>query len=381
MIYKKLSFQFISVFNFFLNIYILFILFFLGNLEISGEGFVTISLINVFSYGFSGNLRNIYLGNKNNINIKKFLLFRVKIGLIGIICSAILVFFFISKDNILFLISLMSLTIINWIIEIFIARNEKNNKLNFYHILNILFLLVIYPILVFFNFFEYSIYLIIIYILSNLLIYARPLKNIIKLRSIYLKNEKQNFKLGISSTFLKAISNLIWRYSALLIIGKSQSAILFFGFSIGSFYGTLFDISYGALFLKNFKRHKKILLNILYVSYVIFICIFLLIFIKFSTLNHFELRMLCITSILSLLGAYAMIFALDLRQSLFEIKNMQNICFKVDIFLYFFNAALIPLLSIIKLDFIVSAYLISSILFYLVYKVTNINALQRKLQK
>ena len=76
-----------------------------------------------------------------------------------------------------------------------------------------------------------------------------------------------------------------------------------------------------------------------------------------------------------------MIFALDLRQSLFEIKNMQNICFKVDIFLYFFNAALIPLLSIIKLDFIVSAYLISSILFYSVYKVTNINALQRKLQK
>ena len=381
MIYKKLSFQFISIFNFFLNIYILFILFFLGNLEISGEGFVAISLINVFSYGFSGNLRNIYLGNKDNVNIKKFLLFRIKIGLIGIICSSILVFFFISKDNILFLISLMSLTIINWIIEIFLARNEKNNKLNLYHILNILFLLVVYPILIFFNLFEYSIYLIIIYILSNLLIYARTLKNIIKLRSTYFKHEKHNFKLGISSTFLKAISNLIWRYSALLIIGKSQSAILFFGFSIGSFYGTLFDISYGALFLKNFKRHKKFLLNILYVSYVIFICIFLLIFIKFSTLNHYELRMLCITSILSLLGAYAMIFALDLRQSLFEIKNMQNICFKVDIFLYFFNAALIPLLSIIQLDFIVSAYLISSILFYSVYKVTNINALQRKLQK
>ncbi len=377
--YKKFLFQLISIFNFFLNIYILFILLFVGKLDIAGEGFVVISLINVFSYGFSANIRNIYLGNKQNINIKNFLFLRIKIGLFALIFSSIIVFLFISKENIFFHVSLMSMTIINWIIEIIIARNEKSNKLNLYHISNILFLLIIFPILIFLNFFEYSVYLILMYTLFNIIIYSQIIKNIIKFRKIYSRNEKINFNLGIYSTFLKAISNLIWRYSAFLLIGKSQSALLFLGFSIGSFYGTLFDISYGALFLKNFKKYKNLLLNILYISYVILVLIFLLFIIKFSSLSAFELKTLCITTALSLLGAYAMIFALDIRQNLFEIKNMQNSYFKVDIFIYLFNATLIPILSLINLKFISSAYLIASILCYSVYKILYINVLRKKL--
>ena len=141
--YKKILFQLISIFNFFLNIYILLTLLFLNKLEIAGEGFVVISLINIFSYGLSANIRNIYLGNKDGLNIKYFLSFRVRIGLLALFFSAIIVFLFISKENIFFHISLMSLTIINWITEIFIARNEKNNKLNIYHLTSILFFLII----------------------------------------------------------------------------------------------------------------------------------------------------------------------------------------------------------------------------------------------
>ena len=74
-----------------------------------------------------------------------------------------------------------------------------------------------------------------------------------------------------------------------------------------------------------------------------------------------------------------MIFALDIRQDLFETKNMQNTCFKIDIFIYLFNAALIPLLYLVNFELIVSAYLIASIFCYSVYKITYINDLRKKL--
>ena len=377
--YKKFLFQLITLSNFFLNIYILFILLFIGRLEIAGEGFVVISLINVFSYGLSANIRNIYLGNKDSANIKNFLFLRIKIGLYALIFSSIVVFFLISKENIVFHVSLISLTIVNWILEIFIARNEKSNKLNFYHTINILFFILIYPIFAFLNFYESSIYLIFIFILLNLIIFAKPINNIIRLREIYSSNKKVNFNLGIFSTFSKTISNLIWKYSVFLIIGKSQSALLFLGFSVGSFFGTLFDISYGALFLKNFKKYKYFFLNMLYIIYIMFISIFLFYFIKFSSLSALELNTLYIASGFSIAGAYIMIFALDIRQGLFEIKNMQNTCYKIDIYLYVLIAILIPILNLINLELIYSAYFIVSILFYVLYKIVSVKALQKKL--
>lgn len=377
--YKKFLFQLITLSNFFLNIYILFILLFIGRLEIAGEGFVVISLINVFSYGLSANIRNIYLGNKDSANIKNFLFLRIKIGLYALIFSSIVVFFLISKENIVFHVSLISLTIVNWILEIFIARNEKSNKLNFYHTINILFFILIYPIFAFLNFYESSIYLIFIFILLNLIIFAKPINNIIRLREIYSSNKKVNFNLGIFSTFSKTISNLIWKYSVFLIIGKSQSALLFLGFSVGSFFGTLFDISYGALFLKNFKKYKYFFLNMLYIIYIMFISIFLFYFIKFSSLSALELNTLYIASGFSIAGAYIMIFALEIRQGLFEIKNMQNTCYKIDIYLYVLIAILIPILNLINLELIYSAYFIVSILFYVLYKIVSVKALQKKL--
>jgi hypothetical protein len=377
--YNKFLFQLVTLSNFFLNIYILFILLAIGRLEIVGEGFVVISLINVFTYGFSANIRNIYLGNKDSANIKNFLFLRIKIGIYALIFSSIVVFFLISKENILFHVTLIGLTIVNWIIEIFIARNEKSNKLNINHALNILFFIIFYPIFAFLNFDESLIFLILFFILINLIIFVTPIKNIIRLREIYSKNKKVNFSLGISSTLLKTISNLIWRYSIFLILGKSQSALLFLGFSFGSFFGTLFDISYGALFLKNFKKYKYFFLNMIYIIYILLISIFLFYFIKFSSLSSLELNMLYVTSGFSIVGAYIMIFALDIRQGLFEIKNMQNTCYKIDIYLFVLIALLIPILNLINLELIYSAYFIVSILFYVLYKIVSVKALQKKL--
>ena len=92
---------------------------------------MVISLINVFSYGLSANIRNIYLGNKDSANIKNFLFLRIKIGLYALIFSSIVVFFLISKENIVFHFSLISLTTVNLILEIFILKVLKLCMLSF----------------------------------------------------------------------------------------------------------------------------------------------------------------------------------------------------------------------------------------------------------
>ena len=125
----NLFFQFISILNFFSNIYIFFVLFILGYLEIVSEGFVVISLVAIITQGFSANHRNIYLGS-NVLNIKKIVLLRVFIGVIGFILATLLTYVFIGKSHILFHSSIILLTITNWIIELFIARQEKNKILN-----------------------------------------------------------------------------------------------------------------------------------------------------------------------------------------------------------------------------------------------------------
>jgi hypothetical protein len=55
----SLYFQLIALLNFFSNIYIIFLLFIFGYLEIVSEGFVVLSLITIFTQGFSANIRNI----------------------------------------------------------------------------------------------------------------------------------------------------------------------------------------------------------------------------------------------------------------------------------------------------------------------------------
>jgi hypothetical protein len=375
--YKKTIFQFVSLSNFFLNIYILIVLIFFGNLNIAGDGFVLISLINIFTHGFSGNFRNIYLGSKNTQNINNLLLFRIKMGLIGFILTAIIFYFFISKINILFHLALILLTTTNWILELIISRYEKYNKLNIYHLINQLVFIIFFPLLVYISS-DFLGHFIFIFILINVFIFNNNFNNILKKYSLLIKVKDTNFNLGVGSTLLKTISNFLWRYSALYFIGKSQSAILFLGFSFGSFYATLFDVSYGALYLKNFKK-KKLLLNIFYIAYIILVLSTVLTLKKFSSLSIIELNLLYITTVYSLVGSYVMVITLQYRQNLFELKSMQKISFKADIYIYLFNSILITLLFFINEKLIVSAYLIASIFVYIVYKIILKNLFNEKI--
>ena len=80
------------------------------------------------------------------------------------------------------------------------------------------------------------------------------------------------------------------------------------------------------------------------------------------------------------MGSYVITYALKLRQYFFEMKNMQNYCFKIDISLYVFNSLIIPILFFIGEDLVMYAYLISSTFFYFMYKVFVVNDFKRKPQ-
>ena len=380
MLYKPLFFQFFSISNFFLNVFTVFLFLFFGYHEIAAQGFVAISISNVFTYGFSGNFRNIYLGSKNILSLKKIILFRILVGLFAVLSSSILIYFFLSKSNFIYLFSILFLTISSFILELLIARAEKNDLPNKYHALNVLLYFLVSIVLVYLNLLDIYVYYIFFHIFINFIIFRKFFKNLFFEEMELFINFKKNINLGIYSTFLKTVSNLIWRYSAFLLLGSSKSAILFMAFSLGSFFGTLFDISYGALFLKKLKKSANFFLHSLFIVYS-FLSIFLILFFKsFSAISTIEFQLLFSATIISLMGSYVITYALKLRQYFFEMKNMQNYCFKIDISLYVFNSLIIPILFFIGEDLVMYAYLISSTFFYFMYKVFVVNDFKRKPQ-
>ena len=144
-------FQLITILNFFSNIYIIFLLFIFGYLEIVSEGFVVLSLISIFTQGFSANIRNIYLGSSDVLNLKKIILFRIFVGTAGVFITGLVSYIFIGKSYILFHFSLIFLTVINWILELAIARYEKIKSINIYYVVNLIFFLFSSLFLIFFK--------------------------------------------------------------------------------------------------------------------------------------------------------------------------------------------------------------------------------------
>jgi hypothetical protein len=365
--FKHVALQFSSVTNFFINIYILFVLSFFGYLDLAGEGFVVISLVNVFTHGLSANYRNIYLGSTANTSLKKVITFRVQMGIFSMLFCSLIVYFFIGNTNIFFHTALICLTISSWILELFIAKSEKNSLLNKYYFVNIILFILFFPFLIFFNFLISLVFFIFFYILCNIFISKNYFDIFFLKYFISLKNIKINFNLGSLSSFAKTVSNLIWRYSIYILIDKNQSAILFMAFSLGSFYGTLFDISYGAYYLKNLKKKKKIFLRLFFLVYVIAIFFLIYIFKKLSNFDSNEFNLFFYAGLFSLLGSYFSVIALDLRQGLFEIKNKVNFCYKVDFSIYFFNSLIVPFLYLINPNFLIFSYLIAGLFLYFVY--------------
>lgn len=374
-------FQIFSVANFFLNVFIVFLFLFFGYHDIAAQGFVVISISNIFTYGFSGNARNIYLGSKKILSLKKIIFFRLLISLIAILSSSIVIYFFLSKPNFFYLFSILILTVSSFIFELLIARTEKNDLPNKYYALNLFLFFVNSIILIYFQLLNFFVIYVFIYVFINCFLFKNFFKNLFFADIKFFVNLQKNLNIGIYSSFLKSVSNLIWRFSAFILLGDSKSAILFMAFSLGSFFGTLFDISYGALFLKKLKHKIYFFLNSFYLAYVLLAYLLVLFFKKFSTFTVAENDFLYSATLFSLFGSYIIMYALKLRQKYFEIKEMQNFCFKVDIVIYFFNSLIIPIICLINKELVILAYLISSTFFYLMYKIIVNNDFKKIYEK
>ena len=371
----SLYFQLIALLNFFSNIYIIFLLFIFGYLEIVSEGFVVLSLITIFTQGFSANIRNIYLGSSDVLNLKKIILFRIYIGTIGCLITGLSSYIFIGKSYILFHLSLIFLTVINWILELAIARYEKIKTINIYYIINFLFFLFSTLSLIFLrNIFFLSIFLFCNSLL-NILIFRKVFRNIFN-QNLFFK--KLNINLGIFSTLLKTVANFSWRYFVIIFFGRSEASFLFMGFTLGSFFGTVFDISYGALFLKKFNN-KKLLINIFFIIYIFIVSFFIYLIKAFSYFDNEQFNILFTTTIFSIFGGYLTILALSRRQLFFEEIKFRKMCYKVDICIYLFNFLIIPVLYYLNKQYITMSYFVSSLFFYFIYTILFKNVYSKKI--
>lgn len=359
--YVGLIFQISSLINFFFSFYLLALLVFLGYFEIVADGFLIISLISIFTYGLSANIRNIYLGSKSFININAIIKFRIIVAIVAIALAAFIIFLAMKSINYAFYLSLSLLVITNWVLELVIAKYEKYNFLfNNFSILQVLLVVFSTVAISFGNLNLLSFFIIIYCIIIMYQLYKMYFKNF----SFYLENQNIQFSLGVFSTFLKYIANFAWRFFATMLIGKTQSSVLFIAFSLGSFFVTIFDISYGAKWLKTIK-YKYLFINIFFIFYVLVCSIILNIFRLFSTFDDKLYALFQSTAIFSVLGAYFLIYALQKRQTMYENVLTRKVCYNLDIITYAFNFCIIPILYYWNVSYLNLSYLASSLFCYI----------------
>jgi hypothetical protein len=374
----KLHFQLASFLNYYSVLYIAVLFFIFKKLVSASELFLIISLTSIFTHGFSANLRNIYLGSRKLIDIKKIISIRLIIATVSSIISSILVIYFFNDEFILINFILILLIFTNWIQELIIARLEKKEVFSIIYFINQLFFFIFSTIFVYFDFILFLIFLILFYICVNILIFRNIfIEAIINIKSIKKKIfKKLNLNIGFLSTILKTSVNFYWRFIIIFFVGKETASFLFIGFMLGSFFGTLFDISYGSYFLKKI-RNKNIFINSIFIIYVFIILIFLYIVKKYSNYNYEQFQILMKTTFYSIIGSYFMVAALHARQQLYELISYRRTCYKADIFIQIMNFVFVPIVYFLNKDFLTFSYLLSSIFFYLMYKAFDLNVIKK----
>ena len=366
----RLHYQILNLINFFSPIYIAFIFFLIKKIETVSDIFIVVSFITIFTQGFSANMRNIYLGSRIFLEFKIIFLLRILIGVFAFLLTLYISnYYFLSiNSNYRAIDSIAFLAVINWIFELVIAKLEKEKIFNIYYCFNVFLFIILLPFTVYFENSFYLPILIMIYTITNIYIFRKLFFEVlIELNKLKIKIFKKIFfHIGIISTLLRALVNFSWKFFIVMFVGKEQATFLCIGFTVGSFYGTLFDISYGAKFLKELKN-KKLFMNILFIFYVFLILIFLFILKNYFYFNYIEINKLVFPICFSVIGAFIMINALMIRQYYYELTNFRLSCYKADIFIQFLNFLIVPFLYYLDQRFIASAYLFSSIFFFLIF--------------
>ena len=226
------------------------------------------------------------------------------------------------------LILIVLLIIFQWTNEIILCFCEIKNKIFRFYFYLIPTLVLIYFIVCSFNLFK-EVFLIIT--LYNLYLIIFMLINSIGYKSLDIKkNFFKNFKKIIQQTsffssFCISFANLIWRLLILSMCGKILAGIYFASFAIGSFPGTIFNISFGPTMLRKNIKFRKIHINSALA--IFFICLFVL---GYLSIRHKNLIFIegantqIFGTFLSLCGSIFMVRGLYFRQYILQKTKFQE---------------------------------------------------------
>ena len=189
----------------------------------------------------------------------------------------------------------------------------------------------------------------------------------LKLVLYTLKSSLKNFE--IISSFSLNFSNLIWRFSILILAGKSIAGLLFGSYALGSFFGTLYS---------NIIEHKINSKKIFFPKLLLMILLPIVLIVFYYALKNFEnfqyindlnsSRLACI--FFSLIGSFFMLVSLIIRFNYFY--NVSTILiFKLDILYSVMISLLISVTFVfLGLKYLVMAYLFASLSSLLIYSLT-----------
>ena len=360
--------------NFFFSTLLIIILSLIGFLDFAAEVGITVSLTLFLSQIFSANHRQLIFSKNYKSKINSIIQFRFFVSIL-IVFISIAVISRLQFQNVLFLILLSILICTQWIAEIFLTIKEKQKKnelLNYLLFTNILFIIII-TLFIFLN--KLSLINIVMFflIMNYLFIFNKNFRKFkidfknLKLVLYTLKSSLKNFE--IISSFSLNFSNLIWRFSILLLAGKSIAGLLFGSYALGSFFGTLYsNIIAPKIHSKKFF-FPKLLLMILLPSVLIVFYYALKNFENFQYINDLNSsRLACI--FFSLIGSFFMLVSLIIRFNYFY--NVSTILiFKLDILYSVMISLLISVTFVfLGLKYLVMAYLFASLSSLLIYSLT-----------
>ena len=359
--------------NFFVPNFILISLSFSGNYELISEISIMIGVNIIFTQIFSSNARSLIISNKPNISLESFLIFRIFFSVLFVFLNIIILNYFeFSNSSILFQISI--LIILQWLNELVLTSFEISNnikKIYLYLLLQSFFLINIVINIFFIESLEF------ILLMFNSILFLFLLYNSFKIiKKIKLKLDIYKIlKISLSSlSFFSSLSisfaNLLWRLFIIFFCGKIIAGVYFVGFAIGSLPGTFFNNILGpSMINKNLKLKGYIRFSILFLSLIqIFLLMYVLTNFQNIFINLLDTQIFC--TFISLLGTLFMVRGMYFRQYILQKSKYEQSIFRVDILYSFLIILVVPILYLIgDYKIIISAFLVSSIISYIIYKV------------
>ena len=311
----------------------------------------TILLTKVFSI----NLRNIYIAKFDTKNLDNFILLRLTISSLIIISCFLFAYFYLSIINKKIYL-LILIFIFQWILELSLVKFELNKKTritNFLFFINIFFLISILISVFYFNYLLFMEILIVnLVIILFFILKSIDLSNL-EINKIFFKNLRLMFTKTINSnSFLSSfslnIANLLWRILVSYYVGKNTASIIFFFYALGSFPGTIFNVSFGPSMVRN--KMKKINLILFFLSYIILISP--IIFLMYFKIDNYMILNSDLTysfflniSFFSLVGSLIMLYAMFFRQQ--KINNMPTFYNKVFLKDFYVSIGIIVIVPIL----------------------------------